>query len=260
MIANVLSATDLSYQLDELPNRDSYLKAAAACLRATVVGDLVAWNNNLDVATHSAEVWFDPPDANISNETLIAVFSNEAVIAVLDEHPLLRRYLAHPKDTAPQRISDCMSDRQWRSSSVYSEVFVPMGVRHQLAVVVRTPTMVSTRGWAINRSTRDFNDADVTRARALQPMLDLLDRIYQPGTVPKTEDARRDEARQRAGLTCREGDVIMLIADGLSAQQIARLRRISVRTVRKHLENIYAKLGCHDRLVAVNSARHLGLL
>lgn len=120
--------------------------------------------------------------------------------------------------------------------------------------------MLSTRGWAINRSTRDFNDADVTRARALQPMLDLLDRIYQPGTVPKTEDARRDEARQRAGLTRREGDMITLIADGLSAQQIARLRRISVRTVRKHLENIYAKLECHDRLLAVNSARHLGLL
>ena len=68
------------------------------------------------------------------------------------------------------------------------------------------------------------------------------------------------EARQRAGLTCRELDVIMLIADGLSAQQIARLRRISVRTVRKHLENIYPKLGCHDRLLAVNSPRHLAWL
>jgi ATP/maltotriose-dependent transcriptional regulator MalT len=120
--------------------------------------------------------------------------------------------------------------------------------------------MASSRGWVINRSTGDFNDADVTRARALQPMLALLDRIYRPGTVPKTEDARRDEARQRAGLTCRELDVITLIADGLSAQQIARLRRISVRTVRKHLENIYAKLECHDRLLAVNSARRLGLL
>lgn len=259
MIAN-LNATDLSYQLDELPDRDSYLKAAATCLRATVAGDLVAWNNDLDVATHSAEVWFDPPDANISNEKLIAVFSNEAVITMLDDHPVLRRYLTHPDHTAPLRISDCMSDRQWRSSGVYSEVFVPMGVRHQLCIVVRTPTIVSTCGWAINRSTSDFTDTYVTRARALQPVLDLLDRIYHPGTVPKTEDARRDEARQRAGLTCRELDVITLIADGLSAQQIARLRRISVRTVRKHLENIYAKLECHDRLLAVNSARRFGLL
>jgi DNA-binding CsgD family transcriptional regulator len=260
MIANALNATDLSYHLGELPDRDSYLKAAAACLRTTVGGDLVGWNNNLDVATHSAEVWFDPLDANVSNETLIAVFSNEAVITMLDEHPVLRRYLAHPDHTAPLRISDCMSDRQWRSSGVYSKVFVPMGVRHQLCIAVRTPTIVSSRGWAINRSTSDFTDADVARARALQPVLDLLDRIYHPGNAPKTEDARRDEARQRAGLTSREGDVIMLIADGLSAQQIARLRRISVRTVRKHLENIYAKLECHDRLLAVNSARHLGLL
>ncbi len=259
MIANVLNATDLSYHVGELPDRDSYLNAAAACLRAALAGDLVAWNN-IAVARHSADVWFDTPDANIASDTLIAAMSNETVFALLAEHPILRRYLAHANDTVPLRISDCTSDRKWRSSSLYSELFVPLGARHQLAIVASTPTMASSRGWVINRSTGDFNDTDVTRARALQPMLDLLDRIYRPGTVPKTEDARRDEARQRAGLTCREGDVIMLIADGLSAQQIARLRRISVRTVRKHLENIYAKLECHDRLLAVNSARHLGLL
>jgi DNA-binding CsgD family transcriptional regulator len=259
MIANGLNATDLSYQLGELPDRDSYLNAAAACLRATLAGDLVAWNN-FAVARHSADVWFDTLDANVCSDTLITAMSSETLFALLEEHPLLCRYLAHPGNMAPLRISDCISDRKWRSSNLYSELFVPMEARHQLAIVVSTPTMMSSRGWVINRSTSDFTDLDVARAHALQPVLALLDRIYHPGAVPKTEDARRDEARQRAGLTRRELDVITLIADGLSAHQIARLRRISVRTVRKHLENIYAKLECHDRLLAVNSARHLGLL
>jgi DNA-binding CsgD family transcriptional regulator len=259
MVANVLNATDLSYQLDELPDCDSYLNAAASCLRGALAGDQVAWNN-FAVARHSADIRFDTPDVNNWSEALLAAMSNETLFALMEEHPLLRRYLAHPDHMAPLRISDCMSDRKWRSSGLYSELFVPLGARHQLAIVVSTPTMMSARGWVINRSARDFNDADVTLARALQPMLALLDRIYRPGIVPKTEDARRDEARQRAGLTCRELDVITLVADGLSGQQIARLRRISVRTVRKHLENIYAKLESHDRLLAVNSARRLGLL
>ena len=53
--------------------------------------------------------------------------------------------------------------------------------------------------------------------------------------------------------------MITLVAQGLTAQQIARVRRISVRTVRKHLEHTYEKLNCHDRLLAVQKARDLGL-
>lgn len=42
--------------------------------------------------------------------------------------------------------------------------------------------------------------------------------------------------------------------------QIGTVRRISGRTVRKHLQNAYAKLGCHDRMMAVDRARALGIL
>jgi DNA-binding NarL/FixJ family response regulator len=136
-----------------------------------------------------------------------------------------------------------------------------MGARHQLAIVVKTPTTLwSGRGWAINRSTRAFTEADGALARALQAVLALLDRIYAQKATPSSDDGQRDDARRRAGLTSRELDMITLVAQGLSAQQIARLRRISVRTVRKDLEHVYDKLKCHDRMLAVNSARRLGLL
>jgi DNA-binding CsgD family transcriptional regulator len=259
MTADVLNAIDLTYHLGELPNRGSYLNTAAACLRATLAADCVGWQD-LGPATQSAEAWFDPPDANVSSDAMIARLGIEKLFAVLEEHPILHRYLADPDHAGPLRISDFMSDREWRSSSVYIELFVPMGLRHQLTIPVKKPTRSSIRGWAIQRAAGDFNDADLTLASALQSTLALLDRTYHPGAVPKTDEARRDEARQRARLTRRELDVITLIADGLSAQQIARLRRISVRTVRKHLENTYAKLECHDRLLAVNRARRLGLL
>jgi hypothetical protein len=86
--------------------------------------------------------------------------------------------------------------------------------RHQLAIVVMTPTTLSSgRGWAINRSTNDFNAVDVALARSLQPMLALLDRVYAQGPTPKAEDGQRDEARRRAGLTFREVDMITLVAE-----------------------------------------------
>jgi len=147
----------------------------------------------------------------------------------------------------------------FRSSRVYRELFVPVGARYQLTIATGGDhTVVSS--WFVKRSIQDFAEADLRQARHLQPLLALLDAFYSSSPVRRTDSARIEEARRRTRLTVRELDVLTLLADGLSAQQIARLRRISVRTVQKHLENIYQKLECHDRLLAVDKARQLGLL
>ena len=46
-----------------------------------------------------------------------------------------------------------------------------------------------------------------------------------------------------AGLTRREIEVAMLIRQGNSDQKIANIMFISANTVRRHKDNIYAKLG-----------------
>lgn len=61
-------------------------------------------------------------------------------------------------------------------------------------------------------------------------------------------------------LTPREREVLASLASGLTAEAIARAHAISPRTVRKHLEHVYSKLGASDRLVAVDRARAHGLL
>jgi DNA-binding CsgD family transcriptional regulator len=53
------------------------------------------------------------------------------------------------------------------------------------------------------------------------------------------------------GLTPREADVLTLLADGKRNEEIARLLSVSPRTVKKHLESVYAKLGVHTRAAAV---------
>ena len=56
---------------------------------------------------------------------------------------------------------------------------------------------------------------------------------------------------QPAALTDRERVVITLVRQGMTAVAIAHRLGISPRTVHKHLENVYAKLGVGDRLSAV---------
>jgi ATP/maltotriose-dependent transcriptional regulator MalT len=142
---------------------------------------------------------------------------------------------------------------------VYRELYAPTGSRYQLAIITATDNP-ATNGWAIRRSIQDFTETDLRHARQLQPLLALLDTTYSTSPIHPTPSAHTDEARKRAHLTVRELDILTLLADGLSAQQIAQLKRISIRTVHKHLENIYQKLECHDRLLAVNKARQLELL
>ena len=53
------------------------------------------------------------------------------------------------------------------------------------------------------------------------------------------------------GLTTREGEVMRWLACGKTDAEIAALLSISPRTVQKHLEHIYVKLGVETRTAAV---------
>jgi DNA-binding CsgD family transcriptional regulator len=66
------------------------------------------------------------------------------------------------------------------------------------------------------------------------------------------EAAKRDEL----GLTPREREVLGWVARGKTNSEIAKLLWIAPATVRKHLENVFSKLGVGTRTAAV--ARFMG--
>jgi len=58
----------------------------------------------------------------------------------------------------------------------------------------------------------------------------------------------------------RELEVLQLIAEGLTNQEIASRLYLSLNTVKVHTRNIYSKLGVTNRTQAVAQARALGIL
>jgi DNA-binding NarL/FixJ family response regulator len=60
-------------------------------------------------------------------------------------------------------------------------------------------------------------------------------------------------------LTCRELDVLHLLARGLCNRLIARKLDISEKTVKNHLSSIFLKIGAADRTQAALYARHVDL-
>ncbi len=61
-------------------------------------------------------------------------------------------------------------------------------------------------------------------------------------------------------LTAREREVLQLLLEGASNQEIACQLVLSVNTVKKHVLNLYGKLGVHSRAQATAKARMLHLL
>ncbi len=51
-----------------------------------------------------------------------------------------------------------------------------------------------------------------------------------------------------------------MLADRPSNKEIAKRLFVSPETVKKHLSNLYQKLGVHGRREAVRTARELGIL
>ncbi|MFJ5834386.1 response regulator [Streptomyces sp. NPDC093089] len=67
-------------------------------------------------------------------------------------------------------------------------------------------------------------------------------------------------APEADGLTERETEVLVLVADGLSNQEIAGRLRISTATVKTHINNLFAKTGVRDRAQAVRYAYQHGVV
>ncbi len=78
------------------------------------------------------------------------------------------------------------------------------------------------------------------------PTRDALVLIRRVGTVVGARNAAQQE------LTAREREVLQWVAAGKTNAQIADILAASPRTIGKHLENIYAKLGVETRTAAVN--------
>ncbi|MER6955367.1 MULTISPECIES: response regulator transcription factor [unclassified Streptomyces] len=82
----------------------------------------------------------------------------------------------------------------------------------------------------------------------------LLERLSAPEPEPAEPAVPPD------GLTTREVEVLMLIADGLSNPEIARRLSVSTATVKTHINNIFSKTGLNGRAQAVRYAYGKGLV
>lgn len=114
-------------------------------------------------------------------------------------------------------------------------------------------TLVSV---VLNRHGLDFSERDRERLELVRPHLAFLYCHARKGAATLSGESALPGSVQASvvsppGLTLREGEVMSWLACGKTDAEIAALLSISPRTVQKHLEHIYVKLGVETRTAAV---------
>jgi LuxR family maltose regulon positive regulatory protein len=130
----------------------------------------------------------------------------------------------------------------------------------------RTITLAQSGGFV-----QVFVDEGPPMARLLHEALsrgiapDFVQRLLAAFPVEEPDQKRpaethSDESEWIEPLSEREIEVLRLVAEGLSRQEIASQLVLSLNTVKTHARNIYGKLGVHNQMQAVGKARAMGLL
>ena len=85
--------------------------------------------------------------------------------------------------------------------------------------------------------------------------------VENPPTAPHAaRESTRDSATQLNVLTPREMEVLKLVAEGYTNQEIADQLVVSIKTVQAHRANVMEKLGLHNITHLVRFAVRAGLI
>ena len=193
----------------------------------------------------------DPDDvaAVLIPEPPTGVF--ESWVEHRDEHPIAA-YVERTGDGRATRFCDVIGREELEALPLFQLVYRPMNVNYQIAFTMPTgPDRLLAI--VLSRADPEFTDLErdiLNRARPL--LISAFRAAIEHEELRRVAAPLRDRAAvvaalHEAGLTPREAQVARLVALGRSNRDAAEELGVSDRTVAKHLERAFRKLGVRTR-------------
>jgi len=179
------------------------------------------------------------------------------VMELMPSHPVMPAALAGLKGAI--RVTDCITQREFRETPHYIDTMRPFGIKHQIVVTLDIPGHMA--GVTVNRGS-DFTDRETAFLTLLAPHLaaasvkrtriDHLEKSLASIPFPTPDQL------QQVGFTARESEILFWVMQGKRDPEIAAIlserRAVSVRTINNHLRNILSKMGSETRTGACINA------
>lgn len=231
---------DLHYDAACAENLEQFRLVVTAGIRSVVGADLASYTE-VDLRTRTVIALLDP---QIDAGDQIAAFGRLA-----HQNPLVTR-----TGRAAETISDHLTSSRFHRLELYREVYRPLGAEDQLAINLLPADSPVQIGIALNRSRATFTAAH-------REALDLLRPVLIRAYARALEGQRRQTPladQALVTLTPRQREVLILVAQGATNQQIARELGLSRRTVENHLSAAYRRLDVSNRTAAATTVRRNG--
>jgi DNA-binding CsgD family transcriptional regulator len=144
----------------------------------------------------------------------------------------------------PRKVSDFLSQREFHRTELYQYVSSSVGIEDMFRLWL-APESGGAR-LEFDRPRRDFSERD---RDVLDVLLPHLTQLHKQAAGRRRAPLQLTRTSEK--LTPREQELLELVAEGRTNQEISALLWISPGTVRKHLENAFKKLEVHTRTAAV---------
>lgn len=197
--------------------------------------------DGVDRATlHAMATFHEPPPPDEPPRVRYANAELEALQA---------RRLAVPDPVFTRRGNEAAMGMRMEETAMFDAVCRPIGIDDFCGVFSRSPygdlMLFLAHGRKRDAGTHIGADGEPL-LRVLAPALDAAVSLARPiASAPVLPGA--GVLQQRLGLTPREADVALALAQGLSLRAIAASLAVSVSTARFHTEAVFRKLGVHRR-------------
>lgn len=147
------------------------------------------------------------------------------------------------------RDTDIFPDEERMQTDWYRDIYAKQGIHYALRCqLTRKGTLVSSIDLFRQIDDVDFSDKEVRIMEALSRHLSLkLNQLLDAIEHALPSMSLRGELGSRYGLTSRECDVVLELAGGSLDADVAEKLCITPSTLKKHVHNIYHKMGIRNR-------------
>ncbi len=196
------------------------------------------------------EIGSSPDDVHVVVRPKLPSRMHDTFARHAHQNPLIARF-TRTGDTRPYRFSDVISRRELHALALYRECYAEIGLEHQIAFIIKV-SETNHVAIALSRKARDFTNTERT---LLDHARGYLIQIYRNALTYTALLAAQSEPATAVmtaglldrGLTPAEAEVLTHVAHGQSNADIAAALNVSERTIGKHLQRTYNKLGVTNR-------------
>ncbi|BDZ47161.1 response regulator transcription factor [Naasia aerilata] len=199
----------------------------------------------------------------------MSVPSKPICIALVDDYDVVLIGLAHMFDRYRDRIVVAEIDANQALNDeidivMYDSFAQPESDEKEIAALLKNPraSKVVVYTWnfqpeLIESARKQGVHGYLSKALPARELVVALERIHD-GDIVFTEAPRRaksamglDWPGRREGITDRESEILALITQGKSNEEVAKLTYLSPNTLKSHIRSIYRKIGATSRTQAV---------